>query len=361
MFRDSLSSIAEPRFFENLQTAHQPFTLSSKFSRPLRVVIPPVPDGVSVSDWWPVKSDVEWIETPYLDNKPNSESLANADVYIGTDFNEEMGRASKNLKAILIAAAGYDRIDPSAVPPGVVIANSYHHEAPIAEWVMAVAVALDHDLFASESTFRSGDWSYWPSRHGSFRELYGRTFGIIGFGAIGKRVAKLANAYDMKVVVAGHRPLEEPEPSDVEYGFGSDAMDRVLRESDFVLVSTPLIESTRGLLGEREIGLMKEDAYLINPARGHIVDEKALFDALKTNAIAGAAIDTWYEYPVSEDDSPRPSKYPYWELDNVIMTPHHSGATFGTRDRRAETVAANIDRLVNGEPLVNVLEDISTI
>jgi phosphoglycerate dehydrogenase-like enzyme len=167
----------------------------------------------------------------------------------------------------------------------------------------------------------------------------------------------------MKVIAAGRRPetRDEAEADDVEYGSGTEAMEKVLRDSDFVLVSTPLIDATRGLISEREIGLMREDAYLINPARGHIVDDKALYDALASKSIAGAAIDTWYEYPVSDSDQPRPSKYPFWELDNIVMTPHHSGATFGTRDRRAETVAANIDRLANGEPLVNVLDDVSTI
>jgi phosphoglycerate dehydrogenase-like enzyme len=167
----------------------------------------------------------------------------------------------------------------------------------------------------------------------------------------------------MNVIAAGRSPetVAEAEADGVKYGSGEDAMDQVLSESDFVLVSTPLIDSTRGLIGEREIGLMRQDAYLINPARGHIVDEKALYEALASKSITGAAIDTWYEYPVSETDSPRPAKYPFWELDNIIMTPHHSGATFGTRDRRAETVAANIDRIAKGQPLVNVLTDISTI
>ena len=337
--------------------------MSNGLDRPLRVVIPPVPEGASAGEWWPVSVDVDWIEAPYVDNRPDPTVLADADVYIGTDFDAEMGAAATQIKAILLAAAGYDRIEPSAVPQGVVVANSYHHEAPIAEWVMAVAVVLDHNLFASERSFRNGDWSAWPSRHGSYRELYGRTFGIIGYGAIGKRVARLANAFDMKVIAAGRRAetAKEAEADGVEYDSGSEAMDRVLSESDFVLVSTSLIDVTLGLIGEREIGLMREDAYLINPARGHIVDEKALYDALVSNSIAGAAIDTWYEYPVSSDDQPRPSKYPFWELDNIIMTPHHSGATFGTRDRRAETVAANIDRLARGEKLVNVLDDVSTI
>ena len=105
---------------------------------------------------------------------------------------------------------------------------------------------------------------------------------------------------------------------------------------------------------------MRPNAYLINPARGHIVNEKALFDALASKSIAGAAIDTWYEYPINSDDSPRPSKYPFWELENIIMTPHHSGATIGTLNRRAETVASNIDRLYRGEPLINVIPDFKT-
>ena len=137
-------------------------------------------------------------------------------------------------------------------------------------------------------------------------------------------------------------------------------MDWVLRESDFVLISTPLIDSTQSLIGEREFGLMRPNAYLINPARGHIVNEKALFDALASNSIAGAAVDTWYEYPINSDDSPRPSKYPFWELENIIMTHHHSGATIGTLNRRGETVASNIDRLSRGEPLINVISDFNT-
>ena len=172
----------------------------------------------------------------------------------------------------------------------------------------------------------------------------------------------MANTYAMKVIAAGRRSetAAEARANNVEYGAGQDAMDRMLSESDFVLVSTPLIKSTRSLIGEREIGLMRSNAYLINPARGHIVDEKALYEAVTSKSIAGAAIDTWYEYPVASHDSPRPSKYLFWELDNMIMTPH-SGATFGTFERRARTVAADIDRLTRGEPLENVIDELSTI
>ena len=337
---------------------------SSSSTHRLRVIIPELPPGKSIAEWWPVTSDVDWVQAPYVNGKPDPALLAGADIFIGTDFDTPMGATARALKAILIPAAGFDRIDPAAVPPGVVVTNAPHHEAPIAEWVMAVAVALDHELFASDRTFRNGDWSQWPGRHGSYRELYGRTFGIIGYGAIGKRVARLAIAYDMKVMAAGRRPLPGPEPDvagvKIKYGAGREAMEKVLAEADFVLVSTPLIDATRGLIGKREFDMMRPDAYLINPARGHIVDEESLYNALVSGSIAGAAIDTWYDYPVGPDDAPRPSKYPFWELDNVIMTPHHSGATEGTRTRRAATVAANIDRLANGEPLEYVIEELST-
>ena len=309
---------------------------------------------------FPVTEPVEWVLAEYVDNKAPAEAMRGVDVFIGTDFTVEMGAAADSLRAILIPAAGYDRIDPNAVPAGCEVANAYHHEAPIAEWVMSVAVALDHELFKSEATFRSGSWEMWPGRHGSYRELLGRTFGIIGFGAIGRRVAKLATAYEMRVIASGRTESVEGEMFGAAYlGGGAEAREAVLRQSDFVLISTPLGPTTEGLISEHELSLMKPTAYIINPARGHIIDEAALYDALKNRTIAGAAIDTWYRYPASPTDAPRASDHPFWELDNIIMTPHHSGATHGTGARRSQTVAENLDRLSRGEPLINVVTEIS--
>lgn len=324
----------------------------------LRVVVSTGRDPSS--DPFPVTESVEWVRTDYIDNKPAPESLRGAHVYIGTDFTQEMGAAADSLRAILIPAAGYDRIDPEAVPEGCTVANAYHHEAPIAEWVMAVAVALDHELFKSDRTFRAGSWEMWPGRHGVYRELMGRTFGIIGFGAIGRRVARLAQAYEMSVIAAGRADTASGELYGANYiGGGKQSREYVLANSDFVLISTPLVPATEGLIGSHELSLMKPTAYIINPARGHIIDETALYNALKNRTIAGAAIDTWYRYPESATDAPRPSDRPFWELDNIIMVPHHSGATYGTVSRRAQTVAQNLDRLTRGEPLINVVTEIS--
>ena len=326
----------------------------------LRVVVNAGRNQETASNPFPVTEPVEWVFTEYVDNKPSPDALIGANVYIGTDFTKEMGAAADSLKAILIPAAGYDRIDPEAVPQGCTVANAYHHEAPIAEWVMAVAIALDHELFKSERTFRAGSWEMWPGRHGAYRELMGRTFGIIGFGDIGRRVAKLAQAYEMPVIAAGRADTATGELYGAEYvGGGKQAREHVLSNSDFVLISTPLGPATEGLIGSHELSLMKPSAYIINPARGHIIDEKALYDALNNRTIAGAAIDTWYRYPESATDAPRPSDHPFWELDNIIMVPHHSGATYGTASRRAQTTAQNLDRLTRGESLINIVTELS--
>lgn len=326
----------------------------------LRVLTNRRPNAEPNSNPFPVTQPVEWVYAEYTDNKPNPESLRGAHVYIGTDFSKEMGAAADSLLGILIPAAGYDRIDPDAVPEGCTVANAYHHEAPIAEWVMAVAVALDHELFKSDRTFRNGSWEMWPGRHGSYRELMGRTFGIVGFGAIGRRVAKLAQAFEMPVIAAGRTETADGELYGANYiGGGKQAREHVLQNSDFVLISTPLIPATEGLIGTHELSLMKPTAYIINPARGHIINEAALYNALKNRTIAGAAIDTWYQYPESATDSPRPAHHPFWELDNIIMVPHHSGATHGTASRRAQTVAQNLDNLSRNQPLINIIREIS--
>lgn len=335
-------------------------TLTRIMTKALRVVVNQSRADASPSDAFPVTVPVDWVQVPYRDNKPDPSAMVGADVFIGTDFDAAMGAAVDQLRAILIPAAGYDRVQPDAVPEGCIVANAYHHEAPIAEWVMTVAVMLDHEIMKSDATFRAGSWEMWPGRMGSYRELMGRTFGIIGFGSIGRRVAKLATAYEMRVIASGRTESVAGETHGAEYlGGGRTAMHRVLAEADFVLVSTPLIDETRGLISAEELSLMKPTAYLINPARGHIVDEVALYDALASRQIAGAAIDTWYEYPSGTADQPRPAKVPFWDLPNIIMTPHHSGATFGTASRRGRTVAENIDRLSRGEPLINVIAELS--
>ncbi len=327
------------------------------------VVVAPRPGGDSkLEELWPVTVPVEWrLADAPVDSAESLALLPGAHAVITTVFTREMGAVSDTLRAILVPAAGYENIRPDAVPNGCVVANAYEHEEPIAEWVIMAMVALDHELFKSEHTFRAGSWEMWPGRHGVYRELKGRTLGIVGLGRIGRRTAHIAKALGMRCIAATRTPPGhgKPLPPDIDSVVGMEGLSDVLSASDFVLIGTPLRTETRGLIGSRELACMKSGAYVINPARGPIVDEKAVFEALRDRRIAGAALDTWYQYPTGKNDLPRPASYPFWELDNVIMTPHHSGATYGTRARRGRLVAENIDRLRRGEALLNIVAEIS--
>ncbi len=322
------------------------------------VVVQVSANGISPMTQYPVTTPVEWRVTEHpLDDIETSNIFKGAQVVITGVFTHEMGRMCDSVKAVLIPHAGYENIDKDAVPPGCVVANVYEHESPIAEWVLMAMVALDHEVLKADKTFRAGSWEMSPRWHGSFRELFGQTLGLVGLGRIGMRVAQIANFLGMKCIAAT-RTIPTKLPIFLNKVVGMDRLQECLAESDFIVVCMPLTRETRGRIGAQEIASMKRSAYLINPSRGAIVDEKSLFEALRDGRLSGAAIDVWWSYPRTIGDTVRPSAYPFWELENVLMTPHLSGATQGTAIRRGRVVAANIDRLYLGEPLVNIVHEL---
>jgi len=258
--------------------------------------------------------------------------------------------------------AGWDKIDPAGIPSGVLVANCYEHEQGMAEYVLMMCLALSRKLLEADRTIRQGDWRLFPALgHPLYPELGGRTLGIVGLGRIGTAVARLAGAFGMRRRAVDLRPIGEEERAGLglEWSGGMDQLDRLLVESDFVVLAVPFDEATRGLIGARRLRLMQPSAYLLNPARAELCDERALYEALRDGVIAGAALDAWWHYPTTEGEVVAPSSYPYHELTNVIMTPHSSGSTQQTMDRRMEVVAANLDRFLRGEPVVNVVAALS--
>ena len=169
----------------------------------------------------------------------------------------------------------------------------------------------------------------------------------------------LCNAYGHEPalgcrVLAVTRTIRE-KPASVEHVFEWTELDRMLGECDIVVLSCALTAETTGLINGSRLAAMKPNTFLINLARGPIAEEEALYRALRDGLIGGAALDTWWRYPSADDPAPRPSRYPFHELPNVIMTPHCSPRTDGTIERRSRDVARNIDRFVRGEPLENVV------
>jgi phosphoglycerate dehydrogenase-like enzyme len=279
--------------------------------------------------------------------------LADAEIVVGHIWRNGFPPAPK-LRLLQSVAAGLDLIDAGAVPKGVTICNVFGHEPAIAEYVIMTMLVLTHRLFESVTTFRTGSWGASPtfggSRHG---EVLGRTIGIIGYGRIGREVAERAAGLKCRVLAANRSPVPEPVPA--ETIFPLTELDRMLPLCDTVLVACALAPETKGLIDTRRLALMKPGALLINVARASIVDEDALYAALKDGRLGGAALDVWWQYPTAAEPERRPSRRPFHELPNVLITPHSSSSTEATADRRWSVVAGNLDRFARGEPLENVV------
>jgi phosphoglycerate dehydrogenase-like enzyme len=183
--------------------------------------------------------------------------------------------------------------------------------------------------------------------------LAGKTLGILGYGRIGQCVARRAQAFDM-AFWAIRRDITRSDTHGLAFLGGPDALVEVLRRADYLAITLSLTEDTRGLLKERELRLMKRTAMLINVARAEIIDEAALYQALAQKTIAGAALDVWYQYPMSPGPA-FPACHAFQELPNVLMTPHVSGWTRGVLEARAQLIAENIHRAARGGPPVNLI------
>jgi phosphoglycerate dehydrogenase-like enzyme len=279
--------------------------------------------------------------------------LPGADVLITGRFSPAMALQADALKLIQTPGAGINGIDFAAVPPGTTVCNVYGHERGIAEYVFMTMAALNRDLFGLDRRIRAGDWS--DHLGGPQRELQARTVAVVGLGRIGLEVARWARFADMRVVAATRTPNpDRGRDLGIARLERMDSLHSVLAEADFVVVSVPLDAQTLGLIGRDELRAMKRSAYLINVARGDVIDETALYEALRDRTIAGAAIDVWYRYPDRAEPTP-PSRHPFHELPNIIMTPHIAGATDATFRYRWNLINDNLRRLGTGEALVNVV------
>ena len=281
--------------------------------------------------------------------------LASVDVLVSLAFTREMGAAAGPLKLVQVPGAGLDRIDRTAVPAGAWLANAYGHETGIAEYVLGAMLALTRDFARLDAALRRGVWeSQWAvgvAPPAPWPELAGRTVGIVGYGHIGQAVARRVRAFDMEVL-AIRRDVARSAADDLDLLGGPELLDEVLRRADYLVLTLPLTDTTRGLIGAAQLGAMKPTAVLVNVSRAEIVDESALYHALAERRIAAAALDVWYRYP-TEAAPMLPARQPFHELPNVLLTPHVSGWTAGMLVARARLIAENIARTARGEPPVN--------
>jgi len=281
-------------------------------------------------------------------------ALAEAEIVVSHIWKKDFPEAPR-VKLLQSVAAGIDLIDVPSLPPGVTVCNVAGHEQAIAEYVLMTMLAWQHRLLDIAAAFRGGVWSTGGGAGGgpTHGEILGKTIGIVGYGKIGREVAKRAVGFGCQVIAANRSPIADKGDASGIYPLGE--LDRMLPLCDVVVIAAGLGPETTRLIDGRRLGLMKPNAFLINIGRAGILDEEALYTALKDKRIGGAAIDVWWQYPTADEPNRRGSRLPFHELPNVILTPHCSSATDGARDRRFSTVAGNLDRYVRGEKLTNVV------
>ncbi|MDR4507509.1 MAG: D-glycerate dehydrogenase [Candidatus Brocadiaceae bacterium] len=248
---------------------------------------------------------------------------------------------AKNLKVIANYAVGYDNIDIEAAKKrGIVVTNTPGVLTDsTADMAWALLFAINRRIVEGDAITREGKFAGWGPLFLLGRDIVGKTLGIIGAGRIGTAMAMRSRGWCMKVLyhtrTSRNAVLEEmlnAERVDLE---------TILRESDFLSLHTPLTEKTRHLIGETEFSKMKSAAYLINTARGAVIDETALVDALKNRQIAGAGLDVYEEEPRLKPGLA--------ELDNVVLAPHLGSATVETRSKMSVMAAESIIAVLNGQ------------
>lgn len=284
------------------------------------------------------------------DSASHDTGIEPGDVVVTLRWSRPAGQAPP-LGLLQVPGAGLDRIELSALRPETVVANVFEHEVPIAEFVLARLLEWEIRAAPMQSSFGPGEWSDSYRHRVPHGEIHGRTLGIIGYGRIGRAIATRAAAFGVRILAVD----EIATPDGIAEMLPTGRIRELLSQSDYVVLSCPLTPETTGLIDAAALDAMQEHAVLVNVSRAPIADEDALYTALRDRRIGGAILDVWYRYPGSSHDLVRPASRPFWELPNVWCTPHSSAWTHQLPRRRYAVIADNINRLVAGEPLRNVV------
>jgi phosphoglycerate dehydrogenase-like enzyme len=289
-----------------------------------------------------------------------SADLREADVVVSWSLNAEQVEAAPRLRWIhSTAAAIHQLLIPEIVNSDIVITNGRGVHGPVvAEHVLALMFALAKRL---PSALRFQQQRIWgqelmTKEQPPIRELRDSTIGIVGVGSIGGYVAKMASSIGARVIAVRAAPAkgvdwvasDDPARSRHEV-YGSNDLHQVLAQSDFVVISAPVTDATTKLIDADALKAMRPDAYLINVARGALIDEGALVEALRKRQIGGAALDVFEEEPLPADS-------PLWEMENVIITPHQGGIAHKLWERQFMLFRENLRRWNRGEPLLGLVD-----
>jgi phosphoglycerate dehydrogenase-like enzyme len=270
------------------------------------------------------------------------EAVAAARVVTGCSIDEDLLDAAGGLDVFACAYAGYGHLPLDELESrGVAVTNAAGIHAPsIAEQVIGYLLTFARDLHEGWRRQRNREY-----RHYQARELGGSTVTVVGMGAIGHAVVERLQGFGVDTIGVRYTP-EKGGPTDEVVGFGSEAVHDALARTDYLVLATPLTDTTRGLVGEAEFDTLPPESVLVNVARGGVVDTDALVHALRKQQLRGAALDV-------TDPEPLPEDHALWNFENCLITPHNAGHTPEHWGRLADIVAENVGRLDAGEDLRN--------
>lgn len=277
------------------------------------------------------------------------EELAQADILLtyGEDVTPELLQGMPNLKWIQVISAGLDLILFTALEERQITLTNARgiHAIPMSEYALGMILQLARKHYSFYDQQKSKKWDRTTLR---IDEVHGKTLGIVGLGAIGEEIAKKAKAFGMNVLGLRRRSGDASEYEYIDELIPSEEKQRLFQASDYIVLLLPHTPQTEHFVGTEELASMKESAYLINMARGKIVDEDALLDVLSQNRIAGAVLDVFTEEPLAEE-------HPFWTLENVILTPHVSGRSPLYMTRALDIFRYNLKHYPELEKLQNLI------
>jgi lactate dehydrogenase-like 2-hydroxyacid dehydrogenase len=267
---------------------------------------------------------------------------ADVDAVLGTDrWTAEMLDGASRLRLIALTSVGFDMVDVEACTRrGILVTNTPDVLTDtVADLTFALILAVARRVCETERWLRAGKWET-PGVSPMGRDVHHATLGIVGLGRIGAAVAERARGFRMQIL---YTDLVRQEALERQWGYRFVGLDTLLRESDFVTLHLPLLPETKGTMGAAQFALMKPTAYLINAARGPVVDESALITALRAGRIAGAGLDVFEREPVDPTN-------PLLTMENVVALPHVGSATDATRQAMVELATDNVLAVLQGKP-----------
>jgi len=314
--------------------------------------------------WFPKPHDDEVVEALRRlapAHTISREPAAETEMLIDGRPDEAMLDRAPNLKWIVVPFAGvpHATIDLVRGRPGIGLHNLHHNAPHTGEAALALLFAAAKQIVPMDQAMRRNDWG--PRYTPEWAELLGgKTAVILGYGEIGRRVGAVLRALEMTVLGVRRHPSGPDE-------FGPAELPSLLPRANVLMITAPLNADTEGLIGANEIAALPHGAILVNVARAQVVDERALYEALKSGKLHSAGLDVWYRYPTDKGTAvpgyfttpplsalnTPPSNYPFGELRNVVMSPHRGGAAAGTEAHRVKHLARLIEAAASGSPVPN--------